>query len=124
MQILIRTAIQRPQKPVKIWARTRPANDARFRILGRLIDECRSALRGRTGSATNRSRSVMARIPLAPVHPERICWGCSKYCPADALRCGNGTERTMHPVELFGDDWLQWAEAGRNPGDRLKTFQD
>jgi hypothetical protein len=53
--------------------------------------------------------SVMSKIPLTPVHPERICWGCDKYCPADDLRCGNGTVRTMHPVELFGDDWLEWS---------------
>ena len=24
------------------------------------------------------------------------------------LRCGNGTIRTQHPVELFGEDWLEW----------------
>ena len=46
--------------------------------------------------------------PLNPKHPESICWGCDKYCPADDLRCGNGTIRTPHPAELFGDDWLQW----------------
>jgi hypothetical protein len=22
--------------------------------------------------------------------------------------CGNGTIRAPHPVELFGDDWLEW----------------
>ena len=48
----------------------------------------------------------MAKLPLHPKHPERICWGCDLYCPADDLRCGNGTIRTQHPVELFGDDWL------------------
>ena len=48
----------------------------------------------------------MARIPLHPKHPERICWGCDLYCAADDLRCGNGTIRTQHPVELFGDDWV------------------
>jgi Protein of unknown function (DUF3079) len=48
----------------------------------------------------------MARkFPIKPVHPERICWGCDKYCPVDALACGNGSERTQHPVELFGEDW-------------------
>ena len=56
----------------------------------------------------------MARIPLHPVHPERVCWGCDKYCPAGDLACGNGTVRTMHPVELFGDDWMEWADE-RNP---------
>lgn len=48
------------------------------------------------------------KIPLHPKHPERVCWGCDKYCPADDLRCGNGTIRTQHPVELFGEDWVQW----------------
>jgi len=48
----------------------------------------------------------MAKIPLHPRQPERVCWGCDKYCPADALRCGNGTIRTPHPIELFGEDWL------------------
>ena len=49
------------------------------------------------------------KIPLHPTNPERVCWGCDKYCPADALVCGNGTIRTQHPAELFGDDWLEWA---------------
>lgn len=53
---------------------------------------------------------MKARPPLHPRHPERICWGCDKYCPADDLACGNGTIRTPHPLELFGDDWLEWAE--------------
>jgi hypothetical protein len=52
----------------------------------------------------------MTKPPLKPIHPERICWGCDKFCPASDLRCGNGTERTMHPIELFGEDWLEWAE--------------
>ena len=25
------------------------------------------------------------KFPLNPPHPERICWGCDKYCAADAL---------------------------------------
>ena len=49
------------------------------------------------------------RIPLHPAHPERVCWGCDKYCPADDLACGNGTIRTAQPCELFGSDWLEWA---------------
>ena len=48
------------------------------------------------------------KIPLHPKRPERVCWGCEKYCSADDLRCGNGTIRTPHPVELFGEDWLDW----------------
>lgn len=52
----------------------------------------------------------MTRIALKPAHPERICWGCEKCCPADDLACGNGTIRTAHPIELFGDDWFEWSE--------------
>jgi hypothetical protein len=49
------------------------------------------------------------RIPLQPVHPERVCWGCDKYCGEHDLACGNGTIRTPHPVELFGHDWVEWS---------------
>jgi hypothetical protein len=47
------------------------------------------------------------RLPLYPTHPERICWGCPRYCPAAELACGNGSIRAPHPIELFGDDWLE-----------------
>jgi hypothetical protein len=53
----------------------------------------------------------MKKTLLHPVHPERICWGCDKFCPADSLACGNGTIRTPHPCEVFGDDWLEWTES-------------
>lgn len=52
----------------------------------------------------------MPAPPLNPAHPERLCWGCDKYCPATDLACGGGTIRTAHPKELFGDDWLEWSE--------------
>lgn len=55
----------------------------------------------------------IARIPLHPKHPERICWGCEQHCPAGDLACGNGSERTQHPSELFGEDWHEWAESLR-----------
>jgi hypothetical protein len=45
------------------------------------------------------------RFPLHPAHPERNCWGCERYCASSAMLCGNGSERTQHPVELFGEDW-------------------
>jgi hypothetical protein len=48
------------------------------------------------------------KFPVVPKHPERICWGCDKYCSVDAMFCGNGSERTQHPMELFGEDWLEW----------------
>jgi hypothetical protein len=53
----------------------------------------------------------MTRLPLLPKNAERICWGCDKYCPADDLACGNGTIRTLHPMELFGVDWHEWVES-------------
>ncbi|MGE3850631.1 MAG: DUF3079 domain-containing protein [Planctomycetota bacterium] len=56
------------------------------------------------------------RPALRPRHPERICWGCDRYCPAGDLACGNGTIRTPHPIELFGEDWLEWSE-NRNRSD-------
>lgn len=56
------------------------------------------------------------RFPIHPPHPERNCWGCDRYCASNAMLCGNGSERTQHPVELFGDDWL---DNGADPeGDR------
>ncbi|WP_282340895.1 MULTISPECIES: DUF3079 domain-containing protein [Pseudomonas] len=45
------------------------------------------------------------KFPLNPKHPERICWGCDRYCATDAMDCGNGASRTQHPAELFGEDW-------------------
>ena len=59
----------------------------------------------------------MAKVPLRPANPDRVCWGCDKYCPADDLACGNGTIRALHPIELFGEDWLEW-EAGRSTKDK------
>jgi hypothetical protein len=47
------------------------------------------------------------RVPMKPAHPDRICWGCDRYCPAEDLACGNGTIRTVHPIEQFGEDWLE-----------------
>lgn len=57
---------------------------------------------------------------LRPKRPERICWGCDLYCPIDDLACGNGTIRTAHLAELFGDDWLDWAER-RSSNSRLES---
>lgn len=51
----------------------------------------------------------MKKFPANPAHPERNCWGCDRYCAADAMLCGNGSERTQHPVELFGPGWSDWA---------------
>jgi len=50
------------------------------------------------------------KFPLHPKHPERICWGCDKYCPVDDLNCGNGSGRTQHPAELLGEDWYLYGD--------------
>ncbi len=55
------------------------------------------------------------KFPLNPKHPERICWGCDKYCAVGALKCGNGSERTQHPAELFGEDWFEFEGWGGEP---------
>lgn len=47
------------------------------------------------------------RIPKHPKKPERICWGCNRLCAADKMMCGNGSERSQHPCELWGEDWYQ-----------------
>jgi hypothetical protein len=66
---------------------------------------------GRAGVASDDAEAhdrhmSAAKLPLAPKNPERVCWGCNRYCPADDMVCGNGTIRAPHPIELFGEDWL------------------
>ena len=65
---------------------------------------------GRNGfcNTVEKAQVTKPKLALNPKHPERVCWGCDKYCSADDLRCGNGTIRTQHPVELFGENWLEW----------------
>lgn len=58
------------------------------------------------------------QFPTNPSHPERICSGCDLYCPAKALACGNGASRTMHPAELFGEDWDSFDNQLEKPIDR------
>lgn len=48
------------------------------------------------------------KFPVKPANPERLCWGCDQYCPTDSMRCGNGSDRTQHPYELFGEEWSAW----------------
>lgn len=50
----------------------------------------------------------MAKVfPLHPKYPERICWGCDKYCRDDDLQCGNGSIRIPHPCEDSGPHWYR-----------------
>jgi len=50
------------------------------------------------------------KFPLNPPHPERICWGCDRYCSAEDMACGNGSSRTQHPSEMMGDDWYLFGD--------------
>lgn len=59
---------------------------------------------------------MVKRFPIHPARPERLCWGCDRYCPADAMACGNGSERSPHPAELFGDDWAEWGISKNETG--------
>ena len=61
------------------------------------------------GGQTNGAISLIMtrKFPIRPGHPERICWGCEHFCPADDMRCGNGTERAQHPIELWGEEWTK-----------------
>lgn len=47
---------------------------------------------------------------MKPRPVESVCWGCDGNCPAEHLTCGNGSVRTPHPQELFGEDWAEWLE--------------
>ena len=62
------------------------------------------------GISSSRLTNMAKKFPLHPKHPERICWGCDKYCPVDSLGCGNGADRTQHPAELLGDDWMEYGD--------------
>ena len=63
----------------------------------------RKTLRRRAAHSTGMAK----KFPLLPAQPQRVCWGCDLYCPSQDLRCGNGSVRTPHPSELFGEDWDQ-----------------
>lgn len=52
-----------------------------------------------------KSETKKMRFPLKPKRPEKICWGCDKFCAADKMMCGNGSDRSQHPIEVIGDDW-------------------
>ena len=69
------------------------------------------------GAITRQAPGMAKKFPLHPKHPERICWGCDRYCPTDSMACGNGSGRTMHPAEMLGDDWYTVGDWGFDDGD-------
>ena len=52
----------------------------------------------------------MSNSLLYPRYPDRICWGCGRYCPAHDLACRE--DRVPHPIEPFGyetrDAAIEW----------------
>jgi hypothetical protein len=67
----------------------------------------------------------MAKVfPINPKHPERICWGCDKYCPVESLACGNGSERTQHPIELWGEGWQHFGLNAPAKPDGAPSIED
>ncbi|GAB4215017.1 MAG: hypothetical protein Fur007_12280 [Rhodoferax sp.] len=72
------------------------------------MDARQSAAQTNGVGAPAGGRRPPKRFPQAPAHPERVCWGCDEFCAAHDMRCGNGSDRTPHPAELFGDDWNTW----------------
>jgi NNP family nitrate/nitrite transporter-like MFS transporter len=58
----------------------------------------------------------MQPMPDPPAHPERVCWGCERHCPADDLFCGEEKTRAAHPCELFG--WTGHEPKTPNANDR------
>lgn len=61
------------------------------------------------------------KFPIHPAHPERTCWGCDLYCPANSMACGNGSDRTQHPVELFGEDWQEWGVTTESKSEQIEV---
>lgn len=51
----------------------------------------------------------MKEALIHPRHPERICWGCDKYCSANNLACRE--DRLSHPIEIEGYDWFLLEQA-------------
>ena len=100
---------------------TRPPGRAKFRRTAKNsgVGNSHSAVSPRTerlfvvaytlpvqwGGMAKKSAGPAALLDRDPKHPERVCWGCNLFCPADAMKCGSDVVRTPHPVELFGDDW-------------------
>lgn len=71
--------------------------------------------------AGSHSPGMAKKFPIHPAQPQRLCWGCDLYCPSESMRCGNGSVRTPHPSELFGDDWEQALPVAPWPGDAAPT---
>jgi hypothetical protein len=47
-------------------------------------------------------------VSQSPRPPRAGVLGLQPLLPGQDMRCGNDSDRTQHPAELFGDDWDQW----------------
>lgn len=83
-----------------------------MRRASRRVGRCLTQRKPWRGAAAHNGLAMAKKFPIHPARPERTCWGCDRYCAADAMICGNGTERTQHPIELFGEGW---EEEGLDP---------
>ncbi len=64
------------------------------------------------------------KFPIHPANPERLCWGCDRYCAAKDMLCGNGSDRTQHPFELFGEDWQSWGLQADQLRNEVELFSE
>lgn len=37
------------------------------------------------------------------------------------MACGNGSDRTQHPVELFGEDWQEWGVTTESKSEQIEV---
>lgn len=75
-----------------------------------LHGSCR--LEKRLSMIGERHGQELSRQPQAP---RTNLLGMRPDCPVKSLACGNGSERTMHPAELFGEDWCVPGDWGIEP---------
>ena len=66
--------------------------------------------------------AAMAKpIPLHPRHPERICWGCDRYCAADALALSD-EELARRRAEQDARGWKPAEARPRKVSAALKAY--
>lgn len=76
------------------------------------------------GMTVRTQSTVGKKFPLNPKFPERICWGCDRYCPTGDMACGNGSGRTQHPSEVLGEDWYLVGDWGMEESEGKPAAED
>ena len=77
---------------------------------------------GRTGLSHLGYGSVAEEVIRTVPAPVLVLRDGGSYCPADGLACGNGAIRTLHPIELSSDDWLEWSTRNHRVGKGSVVF--